>query len=95
MNKKLILGALALSFAFGGDIEVLDPYARTSMPGVLNSAAFMIIKNNSDKDINLISAQTDKSDVTELHTHIHTNGMMQMQKVDFIKIPAKSQAHLK
>ena len=95
MNKKLILGALALSFAFGGDIEVLDPYARTSMPGVLNSAAFMIIKNNSDKDINLISAQTDKSNVTELHTHIHTNGMMQMQKVDFIKIPAKSQTHLK
>ena len=95
MNKKLIFAALLLSAAFGGDIEISDAYARTSMPGVLNSAAFMTIKNNSDKDVNLIAANTDKSDVTELHTHINENGMMKMQKVDFIKIPAKSQSVLK
>ena len=95
MSKKLLFAALALSAVFGGDIEISDAYARTSMPGVLNSAAFMTIKNNSDKDVNLVAANTDKSDVTELHTHINENGMMKMQKVDFIKIPAKSQAVLK
>ena len=59
------------------------------------TAIFMDIKNNSDKEISLIDANTSLSSVTELHTHIKDGEMMKMIKVSDIKIPAHGEANLK
>lgn len=97
--KKIIFGAgilaCALSFALSADIEVKDAFAKATPPTAKNSAAFMTIYNNSNKDISLISATNSVSNVTELHTHIEENGMKKMVQVPKIEIKANSSTQLK
>lgn len=56
---------------------------------------FLTIFNNTDKDIALIGAKSDISEVSELHTHIHKDGKMIMQKIPKIVIKAHSSTELK
>lgn len=96
---KKTVSALALAAVFcianAADIEVSNAFAKATPPNVKNSAAFMDIKNNTDKPIKLIAANSNISKTTELHTHKHIEGMMQMIQVDDIEIPAKSEVNLK
>lgn len=95
MFKKTVL-VLGLSlFAFSADIVIKDAYVKQSMPNAKNSAIFMNIENTSDKDISLIDANSSYAKTTELHTHLHENGMMKMVRVKDIVIPAHSSVELK
>lgn len=60
-----------------------------------NSAAFFVIKNNSDKDIAITSANSDIAEKNELHTHIKENQMLKMMKIEKLVVPAKSSLELK
>lgn len=95
--KKIFLSTLVsgLMFAYAADIDVTNAYAKATPPNAKNSGAFMLIKNNTDKDIALISATNSMSDVTELHTHIQENGMKKMIQVPKINIKANSTTELK
>lgn len=94
--KKFIalLFATVISLS-ASSIEVNDAYARATPPVLPNSAAFMEIKNNSDKDIALVDAKSDISDVVELHTHDMKDGVMKMYQVPKIDIKANSSTVLK
>lgn len=94
MKKLLILPFLA-GILGAGDIEVLNSFVKITPPNMKQTAIFMDIKNNSDKEISLIDANTSLSSVTELHTHIKDGEMMKMIKVSDIKIPAHGEANLK
>jgi copper(I)-binding protein len=48
----------------------------------------MRIRNDTDQTRRVVSASSDVSKVTELHTHIHDNGVMRMRRVKYIEIPA-------
>ncbi|QKG28790.1 copper chaperone PCu(A)C [Campylobacter sp. RM16187] len=97
MKKTLSALALVATFcaANAADIEVSNAFAKATPPHVKNSAAFMDIKNNTDKAVKLIAASSNISKTAELHTHKHADGMMQMIQVDDIEIPAKSEVSLK
>ncbi|KAB0582971.1 copper chaperone PCu(A)C [Campylobacter sputorum subsp. sputorum] len=84
-----------MMFAYAADIDVSNAYAKATPPNAKNSGAFMLIKNNTDKDIALVSATNSLSDVTELHTHIEENGMKKMIQVPKIDIKANSTTELK
>jgi len=88
-----ILAASALLLA--SDIKVENAFVKEIAPNMKNSAAFMSIKNNGDKKVSLVSAKSDISAITELHTHGKKDGMMVMYKVVNIEIPAKGEALLK
>ncbi len=94
MKKLLILPFLA-GILGAGDIEVSNSFVKITPPNMKQTAIFMDIKNNSDKEISLIDANTSLSSVTELHTHIKDGEMMKMIKVPDIKIPAHDEANLK
>lgn len=94
MKKLLILPFLAAILG-AGDIEVSNSFVKITPPNMKQTAIFMDIKNNSDKEISLIDANTSLSSVTELHTHIKDGEMMKMIKVSDIKIPAHGEANLK
>lgn len=94
MKKLLILPFLA-GILGAGDIEVSNSFVKITPPNMKQTAIFMDIKNNSDKEISLIDANTSLSSVTELHTHIKDGEMMKMIKVSDIKIPAHGEANLK
>ena len=93
--KKFFLSIASIAAVFGADVEIDGAYARASIPNVPNSAAFFVIKNNSDKDIAITSANSDIAEKNELHTHIKENKMMKMMKIEKLVVPAKSSLELK
>lgn len=93
--KKFVLSIASIAAVFGADVEIDGAYARSSIPNVPNSAAFFVIKNNSDKDIAITSANSDIAEKNELHTHIKENEMMKMMKIEKLVVPAKSSLELK
>ena len=90
--KKFVLSIVSIAAVFGADVEIDGAYARASIPNVPNSTAFFVIKNNSDKDIAITSANSDVAEKNELHTHIKENEMMKIEK---LVVPAKSSLELK
>ena len=93
--KKFVLSIASIAAVFGADVEIDGAYARASIPNAPNSAAFFVIKNNSDKDIAITSANSDIAEKNELHTHIKENKMMKMIKIEKLVVPAKSSLELK
>ncbi|MDD1779727.1 copper chaperone PCu(A)C [Enterovibrio sp. ZSDZ35] len=88
----LLLGLMSASAV--AEINVHTPYARATPPHAPNSAAFMEIVNNGDKDVFLLSASTAAANTVELHNHEMIDGMMKMRQVKNIKIPAGGMANL-
>jgi copper(I)-binding protein len=95
MKKFLLLALLCASTLFASEIEVKDAYVRATPPGLPNSAAFMSVENNTDKDISIIKATSEVSKVVELHTHSMKDGVMKMYQVPKIDVPAKGVTTLK
>lgn len=99
--KKLSMFAAALMFSAGvfagaaDNVSVQDPYVRLAPPNAPATGAFMVIKNNGDKDIKVLKADNPVSRVTELHTHLNEGGVMKMRPVPAIDIKAKGEAVLK
>jgi periplasmic copper chaperone A len=99
--KQLSLLAASLLFSAGvlaaaaDDVSVQDPYVRLAPPNAPATGAFMVIKNNGDKDVKVTKADNPASRVTELHTHLNDNGVMKMRPVPAIEIKSKGEAVLK
>ncbi len=83
LAAALVLGLSTPSWA--GDITVENVWARASAGMARAGAAFMTIKNTGDAD-KLVSARANVSKATELHTHIHDNGVMKMRQVPEIAV---------
>jgi periplasmic copper chaperone A len=91
-------GLLVSAGVFAGaadNVVVQDPYVRLAPPNAPATGAFMVIKNNGDKDIKVLKADNPASKVTELHTHLNEGGVMKMRPVAAIDIKAKGEAALK
>ncbi|BBP45356.1 hypothetical protein THMIRHAS_07290 [Thiosulfatimonas sediminis] len=91
--STLTLGCLiswqtAFAATVAESIEIENPYVRMVPPGAPATAAFMTIKNTDAKDHAVVSAKGYVNQITELHTHIHDNGVMRMRQVKQIELPA-------
>lgn len=99
--KQLSLLAASLMFSAGvlagaaDNVSVQDPYVRLAPPNAPATGAFMVIKNNGDKDVKILKADNPVSRVTELHTHLNEGGVMKMRPVPAIDIKSKAEAVLK
>ena len=77
------LSTFAVSSAALADIEIVDPYARSSGMMAMAGAAFFEIRNTGDEDDRLISATAGVYKKVELHTHIDAgDGVMKMREVE-------------
>lgn len=101
MKKQLALFAAGLAICTGAlaaaadHVSVHDAYVRMAPPNAPATGAFMVIKNNGDKDLKVLKAANPASRVTELHNHINDGGVMRMRPVTAIEIKAKGEAVLK
>lgn len=97
MLRKIFIATLVLasSTLWASDIEVSEAYVRAVPPNLPNSAAFMIIHNKSDTTLFLQSASSSSAKTLKLHEHIMEKGMIKMQQIFQIEIPAKSDIALK
>jgi hypothetical protein len=93
--KKVVLAALAACLPFAASaagvadqITVVDPYVRQVPPGAMATAAYMVIRNAGARDAKIVKAENTASKITELHTHLHEDGMMKMRKVPAIEVKA-------
>ena len=99
--KQFSLFAVALAFSGGvlaaaaDQVSVHDAYVRLAPPNAPATGAFMVIRNNGDKDIKVLKAENPASRVTELHNHINDGGVMRMRPVSGIEVKAKGEAVLK
>lgn len=88
--KQLLAGALMFCGAnvFAGGVQIREGYVREMPPGQSTSAAFMDVVNDSNRPIAVVAATSDAAQTAELHTHSHDNGMMRMEPVKRLVIPA-------
>ncbi len=94
LTALLVAASLPVLAADADHIQVLNPYARAVPPTAPASAAFMTLKNTGAATA-LVGATSDVSEVAELHTHVHDNGVMRMRPVKRIPIPAHGETALK
>lgn len=97
-RSVLVAGLLFSAGVLAGaadNVSVQDPYVRLAPPNAPATGAFMVIRNNGDKDVKVVKADNPVSKVTELHTHVNEGGVMKMRPVPAIEIKAKGEAVLK
>ena len=80
-----------LSMTAVAELNVKEGYVRGLPPGQSTTAAFMHLLNSSDTAVTIISAVSDSAEKAEIHAHRHHNGMMSMERVQSITIPAKGE----
>ena len=75
--------------AHSGGILIEDGYARAAGANAMSGAAFMAITNETDADDRLIDARSGAAQRVELHTHVLSDGVARMMRVeDGIPLPA-------
>lgn len=89
------LSVTLVTNSYASNISVMHPHVRAVPEGQPNSAAFMVIKNNTNQDRSLINARSNISKAVELHTHKKEGGMIRMRRVNEIDIKANSKTVLK
>lgn len=98
MKKILITLMLTLnSYAFSSELEAIEissPKIKVMPPVSKVTAIYLNIKNSSNKDIALKEVKGSFAESFELHDMSMKDGVMRMNKVDFINIKKQSEVSL-
>lgn len=94
--KKLALTAALLATSLlanaheydVGQLHIDHPWSREMPPVAPTAAAYFVVHNKGDADDRLLTAETPVAGKAEIHEHAHVNGMMKMQQVQNVVIPA-------
>ncbi len=76
-------------------IHVYKAWARATPPNAKNAAVYMLLQNAGSANELLIEAKTPAAKLVEIHMVKNEKGMMSMQRLKNISIPAKGSAVLK
>ncbi len=98
-SLKICLAVIAGLFAFqasamemefkAGDVMLKAPWARVTLPG-RPGAAYVHVHNMGKEADKIISASSPNAERVELHTHTMKDGVMKMQQVEFVEVPANA-----
>lgn len=101
LNKLLLLIALALPACFveaqdytRGQLTVAQPWSMALPPNAPTVAAYFVISNSGPDADRLESVDSPIAGAAQLHQHISENGLMKMQHVDTVEIPARGSVTL-
>lgn len=79
------------SLSLAQDLELKHGHVRIMPPGQPNTAAFLTLKNTTDKDIVLHKVSSSVAKKSEYHTHTKNDkGVMAMRQVMTVTIKANS-----
>lgn len=73
-----------------GKIHIDHPWSREMPPSAPNAAAYFVLHNQGVAD-RLSAVSTPIAQKAELHEHIHKDGLMKMQQVVAVEVPAGAQ----
>lgn len=81
-----ILMSFVTSACGGGSrIEVVDAWARPTPPVAEAAAFYVTVDNHGDRDV-LLSASSDRCEVTELHDHVLEDNILMMREVGPLEV---------
>ncbi|UXI03203.1 copper chaperone PCu(A)C [Photobacterium sp. TY1-4] len=96
LGSTLLLSAMANAHDYqGGNLHIDHPWSKQVPPTSQVAAAFFEIENRGHEADTLIKAESPIAGKTELHAHIHEDGMMKMREVESIDVPAQGTRMLK
>lgn len=96
MRAGLIALLLLVAGVAQAEVQVADPYVRATVPGAHVSAAFATLFNPEEDVRQLVTVSSPVAKQVELHDMVVSpDGVMNMQKVEQITIPAKGTLMLK
>ena len=86
----LYLTAMLLSFhSFAGQLSVTNLKIREFIPAASSSVAYFTLSNQSEVAKTLVEVNISGVGRTELHQHSHVDGLMRMEQVKQVVVPAK------
>ncbi|WP_296129779.1 copper chaperone PCu(A)C [Pseudomonas sp. Ga0074129] len=95
LKKTLLIAALLSPSLFAnahdysvGNLHIEHPWSRAMPPVAPTAAAYFVVHNKGSEADRLLSASTPVAGKAELHEHIHADGLMKMQQVQSVEIPA-------
>ncbi|MBO3274909.1 copper chaperone PCu(A)C [Pseudomonas schmalbachii] len=96
MRKTLLALAALLSVSGtamaheyqAGNLHIDHPWSLLLPASSANGAAYFVVHNNGKEADRLLGADTERAASAEIHEHVHKDGMMKMQKVEGVDIPA-------
>lgn len=106
MRKSMILFAAAISLALAGilalapgasasSVMVMKAYARASAtPGAETGAAYVSLMVHGEAD-RLVAVSTPAAKMAVLHRTVEADGVMKMEHVDAIDLPANGMIEMK
>jgi len=74
-----------------GDLQVIAPWSQQLPPNAPTVAAYFLIRNTGMSDDRLTGVSSPLATEAQLHEHIGADGMMKMQQVDGMIVPAAGQ----
>ncbi len=77
----------------GDPIAVRDAWIREPPPRS-PAAGYLVIENRGGDSVELIAAETQAAERTEIHIMEHSNGRMTMRKADGVSVPAGEEIEL-
>ena len=91
----LCLLPMAIQAAANPVLDVRNGYVRGLPPGSANTSAYMTLVNTSDQDMVLTGATSPASASVTLHKSVEHGGMMSMEPVTSVTLPAHGKLELK
>ena len=94
LSLAALLACALPSFAHDykvGELTIDHPWSRELPPNAPAGAAYFTLKNQGASADRLIGASTSRAQKSELHTHVHQDGLMKMQQIPAVEIPAKGE----
>lgn len=95
LNKLIVLAVLLLPACFAnaheyksGELEIAHPWSQELPPNAPTVAAYFVIHNSGKTADRLLSVESTIAGVAQLHEHMMQNGLMKMQQVPSVEIPA-------
>ena len=97
--KRLLVISLVLILVLVGckdneGVEISDVWARPGIEGG-NSGVFFLVKNHTDEEIKIVSADSDISNYVEVHKSYKVDDVMKMEKQDFVVVGAGAELAFK
>lgn len=75
-----------------GETPVNNAWIRASVTGDRNAAGYMVVRNRNTESKRLLRVEADGlAQRIELHTHTMVDGLMRMQEVEAIEVPARGE----
>jgi periplasmic copper chaperone A len=99
IKKILMLAALLLPAGFAiahdykaGELQIAHPWSMELPPNAPTVAAYFVVHNNGKTADRLLSVESPVAGKAELHEHVMHDGLMKMQQVQSVDVPAGGEA---